>query len=70
MENNKEIYAIILFDSVIDRNVISISGDVYDTYDKAKNFIEQRSDTPKYSKKYNAWVGTSCIYAIKYCDVK
>jgi len=70
MEKPKEIYAVILFDSVVDRNVIGISDDVYDTYEKAENFIEHRWGNPVYSKEYNVFIGGSYIYAIKCCDVK
>ena len=71
MENLKqEVFIIVLYDSVKRQYITAVSSEVYDEYDKAKDFIEQRGDKPIFNKEYNVWIGTDCVYAIKICDLK
>jgi len=71
LENLKqEVFIIVLYDSVKRQYITAVSSEVYDEYDKAKDFIEQRGDKPIFSKEHNVWIGTDCIYAIKICDLK
>ena len=67
---NQEICVIILYDLVKRQYITAVSNEVYDSYDKAKMFIEQRGDKPIFDKEHNVWVGSDCVYAIKICDLK
>ena len=71
MDNLKqEIFVVILYDSVKRQYITAVSSEVYDEYDKAKKFIEQRGDKPIFDKEYNVWVSNNNVYAIKICDLK